>query len=84
MFERPHLKPFRVRTKEPRKFIQVVLGPRQTGKTTMITQLLSQLDVSNIYESADAISATNTAWLVQVWESARLQMNVAKQPYSCW
>lgn len=78
MFERPHLKPFRVKIEEPRKFIQVVLGPRQVGKTTMITQLLSQLKVPNLYESADAISATNTSWLVQVWESARLQMKVSK------
>ena len=78
MFERPHLKTFSVRIEEPRKFIQVVLGPRQVGKTTMITQLLSQLDVPNIYVSAETISATNTAWLVQVWESARLQMKVSK------
>lgn len=77
MFERPHLKPFRERIEEPRRFIQVVLGPRQVGKTTMITQLLSQLALPNLYESADAIPAINTAWLAQVWESARLQMKIS-------
>ncbi len=78
MFERPYFKSIKARIEEPRKFIQVILGPRQVGKTTMVTQLLSQLVMPNLYESADVISATNTAWLVQVWESARLQMKVSK------
>ncbi len=77
MFERPYIKSVKVRMKEPRKFIQVILGPRQVGKTTMITQLLSQLSISNLYESADAVSATNAAWLMQVWESARLRMRAS-------
>jgi len=77
MFERPYLKSVRARVEEPRKFIQVILGPRQVGKTTMVTQLLKQLFVPNQYESADAVSATNSAWLMQVWESARLRMKAA-------
>lgn len=59
MFERPYLKLIKARTEEPRMFIQFILGPRQVGKTTMITQLLSQLSIANLYESADAISTTN-------------------------
>lgn len=55
MFERPYLKSIKARIEEPRKFIQVILGPRQVGKTTMVTQLLSQLSISNLFESADAI-----------------------------
>lgn len=55
MYERPYLKLVTSRIEEPRKFIQVILGPRQVGKTTMITQLLSQLSIPNLYESADAI-----------------------------
>lgn len=77
MFERPYFKSIKARIEEPRKFIQVILGPRQVGKTTMVTQLLSQLVMPNLYESADAISATNTAWLVQVWESARLRLKAS-------
>ena len=77
MFERPYLKLIKPRIEEPRKFIQVILGPRQVGKTTMITQLLSQLSIPNIYESADAISATNLVWLMQVWESARLRLKAS-------
>lgn len=77
MFERPYLKLIKPRIEEPRKFIQVILGPRQVGKTTMITQLLSQISIPNLYESADAISATNSAWLMQVWESARLRLKAS-------
>ena len=77
MFERPYLKLVRARIEEPRKFIQVIPGPRQVGKTTMVTQLLSQLNIPNQYESADAISATNASWLIQVWESSRLRMKAS-------
>ncbi|PKO98479.1 MAG: AAA family ATPase [Bacteroidetes bacterium HGW-Bacteroidetes-8] len=74
MFERPYLKSIKSRIEEPRKFIQVILGPRQVGKTTMVTQLISQLSTLNLYESADAVTATNSVWLTQVWESARLRL----------
>lgn len=43
MFERIHLQTIKKRINESRKFIQVILGPRQVGKTTMMTQLLSQI-----------------------------------------
>jgi Predicted ATPase (AAA+ superfamily) len=77
MFERSYLKSVKTRIEEPRKFIQVILGPRQIGKTTMVIQLSSQLSIPNLHESADAISATNSAWLVQVWESARLRLKAS-------
>lgn len=80
MIERTYLKIVRERVDETRKFIQVILGPRQVGKTTMVTQLFSKLVIPSLYESADAISATNAAWLMQVWESARLRMKASGSP----
>lgn len=77
MYERSYLKQIKSRMEEPRKFIQVILGPRQVGKTTMVNQLLSQLPIPYTNESADAISATNSAWLMQVWETARLKMKAS-------
>lgn len=77
MYERSYLKQVKSRIEEPRKFIQVILGPRQVGKTTMVDQLLSQLSISYVSESADAISATNSAWLMQAWETARLKMKAS-------
>lgn len=80
MYERPYIKEIQARIEEPRKFIQVILGPRQVGKTTMVNQLLQKLSLSYVYESADAVSATNSAWLTQVWETARLRMKAANVP----
>lgn len=77
MYERSYLKQVKSRILEHRKFIQVILGPRQVGKTTMVNQLLSQLSISYVSESADAISANNSAWLMQVWETARLKMKAS-------
>ncbi len=80
MIERSYLETVAKRVEEVRKFIQVILGPRQVGKTTLVTQLLLKLGIPSLYESADAISATHSAWLVQVWESARLRMRAAGSP----
>jgi predicted AAA+ superfamily ATPase len=74
MFERPVLQYFTKRVDEPRRFMQVIIGPRQVGKTTMIIQLLKKITTPYLFESADAIAASNGVWLEQLWESARLKM----------
>ena len=61
------------RLSEKRKFIQVVAGPRQVGKTTILTQLLEKHDYNCIYESADAIAGDSSVWLEQLWNAARLR-----------
>jgi predicted AAA+ superfamily ATPase len=63
---------------EPRRFIQVVMGPRQVGKTTVVTQLVQKKQLPSHFVSADAITATNTTWLEQQWEVARLKMSQAE------
>lgn len=74
MYERSELEVLRKRITEPRKFIQVISGPRQAGKTTLATQLFNQLSVPATYESADAVPAGDGAWLDQVWDKARIRM----------
>ena len=41
------------RLHETTRFIQVLIGPRQTGKTTLARQILSQIDIPSHYASAD-------------------------------
>jgi uncharacterized protein len=77
MFERPVFKQIKSRIEEPRKYIQVILGPRQVGKTTLVTQLMKQVNIPGVYESADAVSASNTVWLIQVWEAVRMRMKLS-------
>lgn len=75
MFERPHLQNIIKRIQEPRRFIQVLLGPRQVGKTTLVFQLLERHKMPYHFASADAIAASNVTWLEQQWETARLKMD---------
>src|SRR5665647_14964 len=76
MIERAQLQVITNRILEPRKFIQVLMGPRQVGKTTMASQMLKKVNIPYIFESADAVTAVNTGWIEQVWESARLKMKI--------
>lgn len=61
------------RISEKRKFIQVVAGARQVGKTTIINQFLERYKGQYIYESADATNDLSQVWLEQIWNSARLR-----------
>ncbi len=72
--ERQHLQQLTNRMDEPRRFIQVVMGPRQVGKTTVASQLLKKTGIPSLYASADAVPAGNTLWLEGIWESARIKM----------
>ena len=65
---------------EPRKFIQVIAGPRQVGKTTMAISLKNTMDGFIEYHSADDVSAYGTAWIDQIWESLRIRMKLEGIP----
>ncbi|MDR0864200.1 MAG: ATP-binding protein [Candidatus Symbiothrix sp.] len=77
MIERTDLQFVTKRINEPKRFIQVLVGPRQTGKTTLLLQLLDKVQIASRYETADAVSASDVFWLSQVWESVRMQMKAA-------
>ncbi len=78
MYERPYIKEIQARIEEPRKFIQVILGPRQVGKTTMVNQLLQKLFVTLMYMNLRMPCRRLTRHrLTQVWETARLRMKAA-------
>lgn len=52
-------------------FIQVIMGPRQVGKTTGIKQLLSRWPMAYHYANADDIWAANRSWLLEQWQKAQ-------------
>lgn len=74
MFVRSQIQLVENRINESRKFIQVIVGPRQVGKTTLVSQMLEKVSIPYTFESADGISNTNSTWLNQLWEAARLIM----------
>ena len=75
-YHRPLLKTLLTRIREPRKFIQVIAGPRQVGKTTIALALRDKAGSIAEYYSADDVVSYSTAWIDQVWESLRIRMNL--------
>ncbi|MDR1832927.1 MAG: AAA family ATPase [Fusobacteriaceae bacterium] len=59
------------RLSEPRRFLQIVVGPRQTGKTTAVVQALEQLGATYHYIAADDPNLVSPEWLRNEWEKAR-------------
>lgn len=80
MFERPYIQQLITRLKEPRSFIQVLMGPRQVGKSTLTGQVLDKLEIPNIFVSADAVANAGEIWLEQQWQAARLQLKTTEAP----
>jgi hypothetical protein len=56
---------------ETRRFIQVVTGPRQVGKTTLVRQALADVAIPSVYASADDPGLRDRAWLDAQWGAAR-------------
>ncbi|MCY2959877.1 MAG: ATP-binding protein [Planctomycetota bacterium] len=59
------------RIAEPRRRIQVLLGPRQTGKTTGVRRVLEGFDGATHFADADETAAPPTHWIEFHWEAAR-------------
>jgi len=76
MFKRKQFDTLSKRLKEPRRFIQVVIGPRQVGKSTLVKQVLGELDIPFVRFAADNVPATNTEWVSDCWSSARAKLKV--------
>lgn len=71
MYERPEFRLLSDRLQEPRKFIQLVVGPRQIGKTTTVKQVLEVPEMPSVYASADTACGNEEEWLTLIWEKAR-------------
>jgi predicted AAA+ superfamily ATPase len=71
-FERSQVEALSKRLTEPRRFIQVVAGARQVGKTTLVGQVLARLGTPAIFASADEPTLGDPAWLAAQWERARV------------
>lgn len=79
MFTRPMYTVLSQRLAEPRRFLQVLVGPRQTGKTTLAQQLMAGLDMPSHYASADEPALKDRVWIEQQWEVARTKTRIGDQ-----
>lgn len=69
---RPQLASLLQRLREPRRFLQVLAGPRQVGKTTLVRQAMAQLAGPTLYASADGPSPPGSTWIDHQWDAATL------------
>ena len=79
MFKRPMYRVLLDRIAEPRRFIQVMAGPRQTGKTTLAQQIMSDLTIPSHYASADEPTLKDRIWIEQQWEAGRVKARSDKR-----
>lgn len=70
-YQRPLASALQARLTEPRRFIQALTGPRQVGKTTLVTQVADHLKVPVRFASADEPTLQGSSWISQQWEAAR-------------
>ena len=75
MYSRPIFQTIEKRLVEPRRFIQVLAGPRQVGKTTLARQLMASLSHAMHFASADALAAEDRQWIRQQWDAARFRLS---------
>ena len=76
MYKRAEYKVIKSRIEEPRRFIQVVMGARQIGKSTVVRQVLGDLVLPYRFFSADNVPATNGLWIADCWNAVRSLMKV--------
>lgn len=61
--------------KTKRMFIQILMGPRQIGKTTLVEQIEKELDIPMLFVSADDPLNQTRHWLESQWKKARSLLN---------
>ena len=74
---------FLARVREPRRFIQVLAGPRQVGKTTLVRQVMEACGLPTHYESAVGAHLVNTSIgtgiSVSYWRERNLEVDFVLQ-----
>lgn len=64
------------RINEPRGKMQVIVGPRQVGKSTLIGQVLEVCNMPYDSYSTDDVVGASADWLAGVWQTARMRMDI--------
>lgn len=79
MYKRRQFNELKSRIEEARNKIQVISGPRQVGKSTLVKQVLKEILIDFTFISADNVEKDNLYWINEVWETARQRMKLKKE-----
>ena len=71
MYKKAEYHKIKSRLEEQRRFIQVIMGARQIGKSTVVKQVLKDVTIPYQFFSADNVPATNRAWISNCWAATR-------------
>lgn len=71
MFKRAQFNTLERRLSDKRRYIQVMIGPRQVGKSTIAHQLEKELTIPTHSASGDAAYNVAQTWIHQQWTIAR-------------
>ncbi len=72
LYERNFVKQLEKRLTGEQPLIQVLVDPRQVGKTTGMRQLLARYPKNTHFANADDLLVTDRTWLLEQWQKARL------------
>lgn len=61
------------RVEEPRRFVEILAGPRQAGKTTLALQVAEAVEVPTHYATADEPALQERGWISGQWEIGRIR-----------
>ena len=78
-YKRAQFKEVTKRISESRSKLQVIVGPRQVGKSTLIGQVLEECTLPYDSYSADDVIGVTASWLAEIWEAQRMKMLVRKE-----
>lgn len=78
MYQRKYYHIIKERINEERSAIQVIAGPRQVGKTTVVGQVLDDIEMPFLSETADSVDPNNPEWISSIWTNARSIMQVRR------
>ena len=76
MYQRRHLNILKSRMAEPRRRMQIVMGPRQVGKSTLVGQFTEGTSVPFDFFAADNVNRFDTSWIPNKWQQARMRMDI--------
>lgn len=79
MYKRTTFNELLKRVQEPRRFMQVLAGPRQVGKTTIARQVMDSVSIPAHFATADEPTLRDRMWIAQQWDIARLKITDRRQ-----
>ena len=56
--------------------MQIIMGPRQVGKSTVVYQFCDGIDTPYDYFAADGVNRFDTTWIPNHWQEARMKMDL--------